>query len=282
MAAFHARYFHPNNIVLAVSGDITRQDLRKKLERAFGDWKKASVEFPPVPELSPKIEKKVLFAQKDVSQSVIRMGHLGIEKSNPDLYAIKVMDFILGGNGFNSRMMMEIRNNQGLAYNAASYFDVGRRYPGLFLAETETKNETTARAIRLMLDIIGDVTKEPVKDGEIALAKESIINSFVFGFTKTDIIVNQRARLEFYGYPDGYLENYRTNIARVTKDDILRAAKKYLHPDAMTLVVVGDRKKFDQPLVAFGEVKELKLEEQKMLAEQEKNGTSMPKMPKMK
>lgn len=281
MVSFHRTYFHPNSVVLAVSGDISRKELKAKLEKVFGGWKKGQVQFPSVPQLDTKIAKNVLFAQKDVSQSVIRMGHLGIEKSNPDLYALKVMDFILGGNGFNSRLMMEIRNNQGLAYNAVSYFDVGRRYPGIFLAETETKGESTARAIKLMLDIIGGITREPVSDAELALAKDSIINSFVFGFTKTDVIVNQRARLEFYGYPEGYLEKYRTNIANVTKDDVLRAAKKYLHPNAMTLVVVGDRKKFDQPLMAFGEVNELKLEEQKMVAEQEKNG-KMPKMPKMK
>ena len=87
-----------------------------------------------------------------------------------------------------------------------------------------------------------------------------MINSFIFGFTKPDVIVNQQARLEFFGYPEGYLENYRDNIARVTREDLLRVARKYLHPDRMVLMVVGDDRKFDQPLTTLGPVREIKLE----------------------
>ena len=196
--------------------------------------------------------------EKDVNQSVIRMGHMGITKDNPDMYAIRVMDAILGSGGFNSRLMAEVRNSQGLAYNVESSFDIGRRYLGTFEAETETKAETTARTIGLMEDIIAGMTKKPVTDQELALAKDSIINSFIFGFTSSASVVNQKARLEYYHYPDGYLENYRDNIAKVTKEDVLRVAKKYLHPEALKLVVVGDAKRFDKPLSTFGKVEQIK------------------------
>ena len=202
---------------------------------------------------------EILFVRKDVSQSVIRMGELGIDKNNPDLYALRVMDYILGG-GFTSRLVQEIRSNQGLAYNVDSSLDVGRRFIGTFGAETETKSETTVKAITMMRSIIAGMTAVPVSDQELALAKDAIVNSFMFGFTKPDVVVNQQARLEFFGYPARYLENYRDNIARVSRDDVLRVARKYLHPDRMSLVVVGNDKKFDKPLTTLGPVREVKPE----------------------
>jgi DNA phosphorothioation-dependent restriction protein DptG len=144
-----------------------------------------------------------------------------------------------------------------------SSFDIGRRYLGTFEAETETKAETTAKTIGLMEEIIGGMTKRPVTDQELALAKDSIINSFIFGFTSTASVASQKARLEYYHFPAGYLENYRDNIAMVTKDDVLRVARKYLHPEALKLVVVGDAKRFDKPLSTFGKVEEIKLEKEK-------------------
>ncbi len=201
----------------------------------------------------------MLLARKDIGQSVIRMGDLGIDKNNPDLYAVRIMDYVLGG-GFTSRLTQEIRSNQGLAYNVDSHFDIGRQFIGTFVAETETKSQSTIKATNLMRDIIAGMTKAPVTDEELKLAKDFMINSFIFGFTRPDTIVNQRVRLEYFDYPAGYLENYRDNLAKVTKEDVLRVAKKYLHPERMVLVVVGDEKKLDGPLSAFGQVRELKLE----------------------
>ncbi|GFE57590.1 pitrilysin family protein [Geobacter sp. AOG1] len=259
LVAFHRRFYHPNNMILAVAGDFKRDELLAKLNAAFSGWERQTVDLPPIAQPNPDVKPEVLLAPKEINQSAIRMGHLGIDKDNPDLYAIRVMDYILGG-GFTSRLVTEVRSNQGLAYNVDSYFDIGRRFTGLFIAETETKSESTAKTIALMRSIITGMITAPVTDQELALAKDSIVNSFLFGFTKPDVIVNQQARLEYYAYPSGYLENYRDRIARVTKEDVLRAARQYLHPDAMVITVVGDRKKFDQPLSTFGQVRELKLE----------------------
>lgn len=259
MEAFHKRYFHPNTMMLAVAGDFDRKEFLGKLEKAFAGWEKVSVDFPQVPPLQQDIKPEVLLAKKEINQSVIRMGHLGIDKNNPDLYAIRVMDYILGG-GFTSRLTTEVRSNQGLAYNVDSYFDVGRRFPGIFLAETETKSESTVKAVTLMRDIIAGMTRAPVTDDELKLAKDAIVNSFIFGFARTDAVVNQQLRLEYYGYPAGYLENYRDNISRVTKEDVLRVAQKYLHPERLVLMVVGNEKQFDKPLATLGPVREIKLE----------------------
>ncbi|HEX2768836.1 MAG TPA: pitrilysin family protein [Geobacteraceae bacterium] len=262
MVGFHKKYYHPNKVILSVAGDFNVREMAAALNRVFAGWKRGPVEFPSIKEPGTEFRPEVLHAQKDVNQSVIRMGHIGIVKDNPDMYAIRVMDAILGSGGFNSRLMAEVRNSQGLAYNVESSFEIGRRYLGTFTAETETKAESTARTIALMEEIIAGMTKKPVTDQELQLAKDSIINSFIFGFTSTATVVNQKARLEYYRYPAGYLENYRDNLARVTKEDVLRVARKYLHPEALKLVVVGDAKRLDKPLSTFGKVEEIRLEKE--------------------
>lgn len=259
MVDFHRRFFRVDNMILAVSGDFDRATLLRELNTVFG--KSATLPatvLPDIPQPTPVFKAETLYGKKEVNQTVIRMGHLGITKDSPDLYAIRILDYILGGS-FTSRLTMEIRTNQGLAYSVGSYFDIGRRFTGSFIAETETKAESTGKAINLMQSIIAGMTKEPVTDQELKSAQEYIINSFMFGFTTPASIVTQRARLEFYGYAPDYLENYRDNISRVTKADVLAAARKHLKPEAFKLVLVGDAAKFDKPLAGFGNVRELDL-----------------------
>jgi predicted Zn-dependent peptidase len=263
LIAFHRRFFHPNNVILAVTGDFDRKEILEKLRTVFAGWKREEVSLPEIPQPAPAGKPAVLLVKKDIDQSVIRMGHLGIDKNNPDLHALYVMNSILGGNGFSSRMMAVVRTREGLAYNVDSSFSAGRRFVGTFEAETETKAGTTVRAIGLMREIIDGMTRQQVSDAELTLAKESIINSFIFAFTNTAAVANQRARLEYYGFPKGYLEEFRSNIGRVTKEDVLRVARKYLRPEALTLVVVGDEKQFDKPLSTFGEVTVIVPEEAK-------------------
>ncbi len=261
MVDFHRRFYRVDNMILAVSGDFDRSAMLNELNKVFGKRDKAApLVLPEIPQPPQQFAPEVLYGRKDVNQTVVRMGHLGITKDNPDLYALRVMDYILGGS-FTSRLTMEIRTNQGLAYNVDSHFDVGRRFTGTFIAETETKAETTYKAISLMKEIITGMTKAPVTDQELKAAREFIINSFMFGFTSPASIVTQRARLEYYGYPDDYLEKYRDNIARVTKEDVLGAARKYLKPEAFKIVVVGDAAKFDKPLSVFGTARELDLKQ---------------------
>lgn len=259
MLDFHRRFFRVDNVILAVSGDFERTAMLKELNEVFG----AQPDLPPLalPEIPQPLNAffpEVIYARKDVNQTVIRMGHLGITKDSPDLYAIRVLDYILGGS-FTSRLTMEIRTNQGLAYNADSHFDIGRRFTGTFIAETETKAESTVKVISTIKEIITGMTREPVSEQELKTAREHIINSFMFGFTSPASIVTQRARLEFYNYPPDYLETYRDKIARVSREEVLAAARKHLKPDAFKLIVVGDAEKFD--LKEFGKIRELDLKQ---------------------
>lgn len=259
MLDFHRRFFRVDNMILTVSGDFERAAMLRELNAVFGKQTGLpATALPEIPQPVPVFAAETIYGKKEVNQTVIRMGHLGVTKESPDLYALRILDYILGGS-FTSRLTMEIRTNQGLAYNVGSHFEIGRRFTGSFIAETETKAESTAKAITLMQSIIAGMSREPVTDQELNAAKEYIINSFMFGFTSPASIVAQRARLEYYGYDPGYLENYRDNISRVTKADVLAAARKHLKPEAFKLVVVGDAAKFDKPLTSFGVVRELDL-----------------------
>lgn len=260
LMAFHQRFVRPDNLIITVAGDFDRDVMLARLNRLLAAEKPAVTSaLPAIPAVPLTFKPELLFARKEVNQSVVRLGHLGTTKDDPDLYAIRVLDFILGGS-FTSRLMVEIRTNQGLAYNVGSHFAIGRRFTGSFSAETETRAEATARTITLMTSIIAGVRQEPVTEQELKLAKDSIINSFLFGFTSPASIVAQQARLEFYGYQPDYLERYRERIAAVTREDVLRAARKQLRPEAFKLVVVGDEKLFDRPLSTIGTVRELVLQ----------------------
>ena len=185
-------------------------------------------------------------------QTTILAGEGGIDKDAPDLQAVRVMNWILGGGGFNSRLMREVRSNRGLAYSVYSYFQVGRRLPGPFIAGTETKSATTFEVLRLFRGEMERMRREPVSAAELALAKESLINSFVFAFTDSHEVVSQQLRLDFYHYPADYLQGYRERLAAVTAADVLQAAQDHLHPERQALVVVGDPAAFDGDPAGLG------------------------------
>ena len=187
-----------------------------------------------------------------MSQTTIRIGDVGLTKDNPDQYAVRVMNFILGGGGFNSRLMQEVRSNRGLAYSVYSYFQIGRRLPGPFIAGTETRNASVPQVLGLMRNIMDHLRDNPVSEEELRIARESLVNSFVFGFDDSHAVVSQQMRLDFFGYPDDYLQGYRARIAAVTAADVQRVAKRYLHPERQQIVLVGDAEVFVEDLQSFG------------------------------
>lgn len=248
----HGRFFQPDNVWLAVSGDIDAQPLIALLDQLFGDWQTVgapSLAPEPLPEGD---EPAVWMVEKDVPQTTILMGHRGIEKNNPDMFALNVANYILGGGGFNSRMMREVRSNRGLAYSVYSYFQVGRLLPEMFIASCETKAATTIEVVELMRDLMQQIKEEPVSAEELELAKESLINSFVFAFDSSQSVVNRRVRLDYYDYPPQYLETYREKIAAVTVEDVQRVARQYLHPDRLQIVLVGRKSEFDREPSVLG------------------------------
>ncbi|MEJ2200056.1 MAG: pitrilysin family protein [Desulfuromonadaceae bacterium] len=242
----------PDQLWLGVTGDFDRAELLQCLTEIFGDWQAAGRANSPIPPLAPAPSAALWLAQKNIPQTTILFGEIGIDKDNPDLQALRVMNFILGGGGFNSRLMREIRSNRGLAYSVYSYFRVGRLLPGPFIAGCETKSGATGEVVALMRQIMREMRQRPVSAEELQLAKDSLINSFVFAFTDTHQIVTQQMRIDYFHYPQDYLQTYQEKIAAVTVADVLRVARDYLHPDEQNLVLVGASADFEVPVESFG------------------------------
>ena len=255
---FHQRYYVPNNIILGIAGDFDTTEMSARLKDKFGSWERRDVPFPDLPDLPDENvpEGGVFYFPKDLTQSNIRMGHLGIRRTDEDYIPVRIMNFILGGGSFTSRMMSGVRSNEGLAYSVYSRFEP-KRDRGLFIAHAETKSESTLRAITLMKNEIRRICEEPVSEQELSTAKDSFLNQFVFHFTTTRNIVEQRVELEYEGLPEDYLDTFCDKVSKVTRDDILRVAKKWLHPDSLRIVIVGNAEKFDGSLSDLGVVHEM-------------------------
>jgi predicted Zn-dependent peptidase len=257
---FHKKYFHPNNIILGISGDFKREKIIRKIEELFKEWSAEAITFPRI--LLPKEiqERRVNYAYKDLPQSTILMGHLAVRKSHPDFFAFKVLNFVLGGGGFSSRLTSEIRSNRGLAYSVGSFYRAEVDY-GIFGTYCFTKSDSTAQCIDLISEMISKVQKEGISSRELEWAKSSILNNFIFEFTSSSQIVGKKIAIAYDKLPKEFLETYRERIAEVTLSDVKRIAGKYLHPDHMIILVVGNNKNFDKPLSEFGKVTVIPLEE---------------------
>jgi len=257
---FYSRYFVPQNVMLGVTGDYDESLIISKLENIFRGWKGETPSYPPVAPVIEKFEGGVYLAVKKIPQSVIRMGHLAGRKTDPDYQTLRVMDDILGGGGFSSRLVKSVRVDKGLAYSVWAYTNGGRRELGRFMAGAETKASSTGQVIGLIKNEIERIRTEPVTDDELKMAKDSIINSFIFIFDRPSKIMGQRMIIDYYGYPKDYLETYRDKVMAVTKEDLMKTAARRLHPDGLKIVIIGDPEKFDMPLARFGKVEKLKLE----------------------
>ncbi len=255
--AFHKKYFHPNNVILGIWGDFKTKEMIKKLEKAFKNWKPEKIDFPPEPKVSLELKPSVNLIKKyDVNQTNIRIGHIGIRRDNPDYFALQVLTEILGG-GFSSRLFTKVRSDLGLAYSVWGIFGANYDYPGMFYAGCSTKSQSTCQAIKAIINEINKIVEEEVTDDELKLAKDSILNSFVFNFDTKREIVERLMTYEYYGYPSDFLQRYKRNIEKVTKEDVLRVARKYIHPDKLIILAVGNDKDFDCPLSEFGPINEI-------------------------
>ncbi len=260
LEAYHRRFFHPNNMMLAVVGDFRREEMVAKIQAVFGDWPQGSLSLPPLPEVQPRFERGVYVVPRGLTQASLTLGHFGIKRTNPDRYAIELMDYILGGSGFTSRIMERVRTEEGLAYSVGTSFPTSTRDISLFRATLQTKNENVPRAVSAILEEMARIQRDPVTPEELERAKEAIGNSFVFRFTSRFGTVVQLLSLEFDGYPSDYYETLLDRYRAVTPADIQRVARQYLRPDASTIVVVGDATKFEPAMAPFGPVHRLSVD----------------------
>ena len=264
LKAFHAKYYYPNNIMLAITGDFDTETLVAQLEKVFEGWGSAEIAFPDVPTVDGTSKPSVNYIFKDLPQTTMLIGHFGIKRAPdfPDFFALRVMNDILGESGFTSRLMTEVREKHGLAYMVGSIMQTTYyTNPGEFFAYSQTRTEKTAEAISLIVDVVKGLRDTPVPQDELQRTKDSLINSFVFGFESSAQIAFQQMMLDYRGYAPDFLETYTDNIAKVTAADVQAVAQKYLHPDALTIVTVGNKANFDRPLDEFGAVNEIEIEQ---------------------
>lgn len=254
---YHARYFRPAGLILAVSGDITEEALKAKLEAQLGSskWSGQAAALPSLEPVNPENRRVVYLVDKPaVQQSSIRMGHFGVKRHNPDHFALEVMNEILGGGGFASRLIRNVRSRKGLAYSVGSGLTEPGDY-GVMIAGIGTKTKTTSKAIKEVLAEIQSMKDAPPTEEELRIAKDGLINSFYANFRYSQQIVNQTASMEYYGYPADWLEKYQARLSVVSAEEVVRASTKYLKPDHALMVVVGNRKDFDEDLSVWGPLK---------------------------
>lgn len=239
-AKFHATYVKPSSVILGVTGDFDEAALLARLEEVFKGWSASPAVYPEIPKVKETDETGVFVAAKKLPQAVIRMGHVGMKRSDPDYHASRVLDEILGGNGFASRIMQKVRVEKGLAYSAWSYNMAGRWEPGTFIMGAETKTASSGEVINIMKSEVQRIRTEQVTPEELKIAKDSIVNSFIFIFDKPERLLEQRMIVDYYGMPDDYLETFRDKVVSVTAADVMECAKKRLRPDGLKIMIVGD------------------------------------------
>jgi zinc protease len=238
LLAFHKQFFHPNNVILGVSGDFEKGTMLEKLNEVFGEWKQQKMDFPTVADVPETFERSLNFIRKDINQSSVLLGHIGLERLNPDYYAVSVLNYILGGE-FTSRLVENVRTKAGLAYSVGSVFQTPR-YKGMFICYFQTVSQKTCQAVERVIAELVRIRNEKVPPEEFKASKEGMSNRFVFNFDTSRSIVERYVTMEFEWLPSNYLETYLDRIAAVTPEDVLRVANKYIHPDKIMLLVVGD------------------------------------------
>ncbi len=261
LVSFHRRTVHPNGMIVGVTGDFSREVMLASLRAVFGDWPKGTVPTLTIPDAAEPAAGKtaVRFINKETSQTHLRVGHLSIREQDPDYVPLAIVNDILGGSSFRSRLFNDVRTKRGLAYSVGSRLNAGTYEQGVWLMRAETKQTSTQEVVSRFVANIERIRTEPVTDGELAEAKEAYVNSFVFSFASPSAIVSRLIELEYDGLPKDFLQQLRQKVVKLTKEELLAAAKKHLHPDRLTIIAVGSGTTLPAALAGFGEVKEITL-----------------------
>jgi zinc protease len=241
---FFSDYFLPNNSILSIVGDLTEEELNILVNKYLDKWTKA--DLPPIipRAFNEKKISRIIKINKDLTQANIILGHIGISRNDPDYYAVSIMNYIFGGGGFSSRLMQSIRDEMGLAYDVNSFFSLNKE-KGMFQIEVQTKNESAGLVISEIVKQMERIRKELVSDEELEDAKSYLTGSFTRRLDTNRKIADFLGFVEFYDLGLDYIEKYPAYINSVTKEDVLRVARKYLDPENYVLVVVANQKKAD-------------------------------------
>lgn len=247
----HKLFYHPDNMMISVSGDIDVPEASALMMRYLGNWKSTEKRATPPP-LPRQQEGGIYFLTKDLPQSIAVFGWLAPSQRDPRFYPFEVLDFIVGSGGFRSRIFQEIRTNLGLAYSTGSFYSTKGDY-GLFGAYAMTKSASTGTVISRIKEMVREIGRKPVSKEELEGAKKSILNRFIFSFTSAEQIAFQQLMIEYEGLAADYLLAYRKRIEKVNAADIQEAALQ-LDPEKAILLIVGNEAAYRETASAFGRV----------------------------
>lgn len=260
LRAFHARQYDPGRMYFSVAGDFDTGEMLQRLNAALADgWPTETADPGDIPSPSHEPEPGVYMVDKtsrDVNQSHVSLGHIGIQRGHPDTFKVQIMNAVLGGGGFTSRIMTRIRSDEGLAYSAFSRYQPGTYYPGVFQAGFQSRNATCAQAAGIVIEEMERIQNDKVTIKELDTAKNYQIEIFPRFFATAEQVAGTFANDEFTGREKDYWTKYRQRIGDVSAEDVLDAAQGHLHPEQLVIVAVGDRAEMlrgnpDQPAASF-------------------------------
>jgi len=258
---FYYDHTGPENFIIGIAGDFDPKDVVARFEKLFSDFPPAKEKFGAIPDVGDDLTPGIYLVDKKLPQTAIRMGHIGLSRKDPDFETARVMNYILGGGGFSSRLMKEVRTVKGLAYSVWSYFTGGDSGKGVFMIGGETKASTTHEFISTSRELMRRVMSDGVSPDELEMAKEAIINSFIFAFDKNSDVITRYLWIDYYGMPKDYLETYRDKIRAVTMARVKEVAARHLRPDKMIVLAVGDGEKINSDLKKLGAVNTIEPEQ---------------------
>ena len=243
IVGFYRDHYTPERIFVTVVGDVDRSEITGQIRALLGSWPQGKATVKRATEPTP-LQGKIVVKKVDrsVTQANIILGHQGIRRDNPDFYALTVMNYILGGGGFSSRLVERIREQKGWAYDVSSQFSPGLER-GAFQVVLQTKNETAGPAIQEVVRELQKIREQGVTDQELADAKAYLTGSFPLRLDTNAKLAGLISSVEYYKLGLDYADRYRTLIDGISKEDILRVARTYLRPDGYVLVVVADQAK---------------------------------------
>lgn len=248
---WHDQTLIANNIIVSVSGDFDGAAMERKITEAFGSLPRGKPAPPAGNDFAGPTPGVYLINKTDINQSHVAILGLGTERSNPDYYALSVMNEIFSG-GFGSRLFQNVRTKLGLAYSVGGSYGASFDHPGMFRVAASTRSENTLKATQEMLRQIKELKTLPFTEEELRNAKDQVLNSFIFEYDSREKVLANRTQLEFYGYPADYLEKYHDGVEKVTTADLERVAKKYIDPSKLAILVVGNASEFGNSLDDLG------------------------------
>lgn len=248
---FYGQHFVPNNSTVVVSGEIDSARAIELVSNALGGWKRGAE--PPRPVVAPRpidASRVYVIDRPQAVQSEIRVGHIGVSRSTEDYFALSVMNAIFGG-VFNSRINLNLRERHGYTYGARSQFAF-RRHAGPFVVAAPVRNEVTLQSVSEVLAELRRIRTGDIEERELDDVKNYLMGVFPATVQTASDIASRLVDMELYGLPEDYFDRYRENIANVSKEDVEHVAQKYLDPDRVLIVIVGNATQIREPLGTLG------------------------------